>query len=58
MVAGAARLLADGGEFWAMKGTYPQAELAACTGARLLVAHRLRIPGEVGERHLLRLQKL
>ncbi len=54
MVNGSAHLLAEKGEFWAMKGIYPETELVDCSHlARLSVAHKLKIPECDGERHLI-----
>jgi 16S rRNA (guanine527-N7)-methyltransferase len=53
MIAGTAHLLADGGEYWAMKGQYPHAELADCEYlASLQAVHPLTVPGCDGDRHL------
>lgn len=49
-------LLAADGQLLAMKGVWPQAELDALPpGWRLCDAHPLVVPGEPGERHLLRI---
>ncbi len=49
-------LLAPGGRFLAMKGQFPEAELAELSDSVELVAsHRLDIPGLAEERHLLEL---
>lgn len=47
-------LLADDGRFYAMKGVYPEQELAEIQPQfQLHDKIRLRVPGEEGERHLL-----
>lgn len=57
MIAGSGHLLANGGEYWAMKGLYPDTELADCAAdAQLKAAHKLMVPDTEGERHLLILQ--
>lgn len=49
-------LCAEDGVFLAMKGLYPEAELAALPqGYELKDCHRLQVPGTDGERHLLML---
>lgn len=49
-------LCAPQGVFLAMKGLYPEAELAALPeGYELKDCHRLQVPGTEGERHLLTL---
>lgn len=54
----AGRHLAAGGTLAAMKGVYPDAELAALpSGWGLRVAHALRVPGLDAARHLLLLEK-
>ena len=56
MIKGCRHLLAPGGRFLAMKGQYPEAELAELDdGVELLASHRLDIPGLDEERHLLEL---
>jgi 16S rRNA (guanine527-N7)-methyltransferase len=56
MITGCRHLLAPGGRFLAMKGQYPEAELAEMdAGVELLASHRLVIPGLAEERHLLEL---
>ena len=56
MINGCRHLLAPGGRFLAMKGQYPETELAALdAGVELLASHRLVIPGLAEERHLLEL---
>ncbi len=56
MINGCRHLLAPGGRFLAMKGQYPEAELAALdAGVELLASHPLVIPGLAEERHLLEL---
>ena len=53
MIQGAQHLLANNGEYWAMKGVYPEAELASCenkiTDAQI---HPLNVANCEGERHL------
>ena len=47
-------LLADEGEFLAMKGQYPDDEVAALpAGWQVESSHSLKVPGADGERHLL-----
>jgi 16S rRNA (guanine527-N7)-methyltransferase len=54
----AAHLVGAGGRLLAMKGAYPEAEIAALPpGVRLVAARRLRVPGIDGERHLVILEK-
>ena len=54
MINGCRHLLAPGGRLLAMKGQYPQAELAALDDSvELLASYRLDIPGLDEERHLL-----
>lgn len=56
MVNGCAHLVAPEGIFMAMKGLYPERELAAVADrVELLASHPLRVPGTEGERHLLEL---
>ena len=56
MVQGCGHLLSPGGRFLAMKGAFPQEELAALDGRfELLASHRLAVPGLEEERHLLEL---
>lgn len=59
MTTGCAHFLKAGGYFWAMKGLYPQDELAAVEKNYTVTAsHRLQVPGSDGERHLLLLQPI
>jgi 16S rRNA (guanine527-N7)-methyltransferase len=59
MLAWGGRLLAGNGRWLAMKGRYPDDELAALPpDFRLRAAHRLRVPGLDAERHLLALTHL
>jgi len=47
-------LLANGGSFLAMKGQYPDDEVAALpAGWQVSSSHSLKVPGAGGERHLL-----
>jgi len=47
-------LLANGGEFLAMKGQFPDDEVAALpAGWQVESSHSLKVPGADGERHLL-----
>ena len=47
-------LLADGGEFLAMKGQFPDDEVAALpAGWQVRSSHTLEVPGADGDRHLL-----
>ncbi|HEY7883723.1 MAG TPA: RsmG family class I SAM-dependent methyltransferase, partial [Cellvibrionaceae bacterium] len=49
-------LLAEDGQFLAMKGVYPQTELEEAAGlCQLMRSIRLQVPEEDGERHLLQL---
>lgn len=51
-------LLAAGGQFYAMKGQFPEAELSAIADHyRLAERIDLEVPGEDGERHLLLLRR-
>lgn len=52
-VAATHHLLADGGEWLAMKGLYPNEEVALLKGARLKGDRRLHVPGLDAERHLI-----
>ncbi len=45
-------LLEPGGRWLAMKGAYPQGEIARLAGARVLQVVPLRVPGLAAERHL------
>ena len=55
-VAQTRHLLGEQSKLLAMKGQYPQAELDDLPeDFKLLSAHKLQIPGEAGERHLLEL---
>ncbi|WP_347329860.1 16S rRNA (guanine(527)-N(7))-methyltransferase RsmG [Marinimicrobium locisalis] len=57
MINGCEHLLALEGLFMAMKGVYPQEELAEVEGrVQLVDSHRLQVPGNDGERHLLELR--
>ncbi len=52
------QLLATGGRFYALKGSYPVDELSALPKRYIVDAcHALRVPGESGERHLLVLSR-
>jgi len=54
----AAHLVAPGGHLLAMKGRYPEAEIAALpSGVHVVATPRLRVPGIEGERHLVILEK-
>ncbi len=54
MVSGCEHLLSPEGLFMAMKGVYPEAELVEVDDrVELVQSHRLRVPGNEGERHLL-----
>lgn len=48
-----AHLLADKGEWLAMKGLYPDDEIAQLKGARVKRHQRLHVPGLDAERHLI-----
>lgn len=57
MINGCEHLLSPEGLFMAMKGVYPQEELAEVEGrVQLVDSHRLQVPGNDGERHLLELR--
>lgn len=57
MVSGCEHLLSSNGLYMAMKGIYPEEELAAVADwVNLIASHSLEIPGDEGERHLLALQ--
>ncbi|MAN52614.1 16S rRNA (guanine(527)-N(7))-methyltransferase RsmG [Marinimicrobium sp.] len=57
MVSGCEHLLSSGGLFMAMKGVYPEAELAEVEGrVELVQSHPLQVPGNEGERHLLEMR--
>jgi 16S rRNA (guanine527-N7)-methyltransferase len=54
----AAHLVGTGGRLLAMKGSYPEAEIAALPpGVRVVAVPRLHVPGIEGERHLVILEK-
>jgi 16S rRNA (guanine527-N7)-methyltransferase len=54
MAQSCSHLLVPGGELLALKGIYPSAELSALPQRYTVDAcHPLRVPGEVGERHLI-----
>jgi 16S rRNA (guanine527-N7)-methyltransferase len=54
LVTWCGQLLASEGEFLAMKGQYPDDEVAALpAGWQLESSHSLKVPGADGERHLL-----
>ena len=56
MVKWSRHLLAEDGQFLAMKGQYPEAELAALPAdIDVLAVQQLHVPGLPGERHLVRL---
>lgn len=50
-------LLAEGGQWLAMKGVYPHEEIAQLECARLIRDVRLRVPGLAAERHLVFLER-
>ncbi len=50
-------LLAAGGQWLAMKGKYPQAELAQLTAAAVVRTVRLSVPGLAAERHLVIMER-
>jgi 16S rRNA (guanine527-N7)-methyltransferase len=52
MLAGASHLCAPGGEFLAMKGLYPQEELAEIAPAYAARVEALQVPGLEAARHL------
>ncbi|TQV82752.1 16S rRNA (guanine(527)-N(7))-methyltransferase RsmG [Exilibacterium tricleocarpae] len=54
MTGGCEHLLAPNGRFWAMKGLYPTDELSVLAKHyKVEACHRLQVPGNEGERHLL-----
>jgi 16S rRNA (guanine527-N7)-methyltransferase len=56
MVAGCSHLLADNGRFFAMKGIYPEQELAALDSVcEVIAVHPLAVPGLSEQRHLVEL---
>ncbi|WP_317932857.1 16S rRNA (guanine(527)-N(7))-methyltransferase RsmG [Halioxenophilus sp. WMMB6] len=56
MVAGCRHLLNDSGALWAMKGQFPEQELAELPAdIELAQTWPLSVPGEAGQRHLLQL---
>lgn len=58
MLAVAGHLAPPGGRFLAMKGTYPEQELAQLPpGFQLEAVHLLTVPGQPGDRHLVVVQK-
>jgi 16S rRNA (guanine527-N7)-methyltransferase len=57
-IAYAGHLAAPEGRLLAMKGKRPDAELAAVPRShRVIAVHRLRVPGVVGERHLVEIAR-
>lgn len=50
-------LLAEGGQWLAMKGVYPHAEIAQLEGAQVVRDVRLRVPTLAAERHLVILER-
>ncbi len=59
MVAGAAHLLIPNGQYWAMKGQYPEAELKQCSSkVNVIATHKLQVPQCNEERHLMVLSSL
>jgi len=57
MVSGCEHLLSPEGLFMAMKGVYPEAELAEVEDrVELVQSHPLQVPGNEGERHLLEMR--
>ncbi|MGS2718353.1 16S rRNA (guanine(527)-N(7))-methyltransferase RsmG [Eionea flava] len=59
MVTGTQHLLRDGGQYWAMKGIYPEKELSDCKKHAIVEAfYPLQVPNVEGERHLLILNKV
>jgi len=58
-VSGAARLVTDGGTLVAMKGRYPEQEVAAVPPDwQVAECARVEVPGLVGERHILVLRRV
>lgn len=54
MVMGTEHLLTPTGQYWAMKGVYPKAELKQCSEkVDLIAAHKLQVPQCNEERHLM-----
>lgn len=59
MVTGTQHLLREGGQYWAMKGIYPEKELSDCEKHAIVDAsYPLQVPNVEGERHLLILKKV
>lgn len=57
MVIGSGHLLKKGGNFWAMKGIYPENELRDCEKHAIVEsAVSLQVPSQEGQRHLLMLK--
>lgn len=58
MVDGSIHLLKDGGNFYAMKGLYPTAEIEELDSRTSVVdCFPLNVPGEDAERHLVKIKK-
>ena len=58
MVDSCQQMLKDDGQFYAMKGIYPSDELSQLgKNYKVTGSHRLQVPGEKAERHLLLLGK-
>ena len=54
----AGRLVRDGGRMYAMKGVFPDEEIAALPrGWRVAAAHKLTVPGLNAQRHLIVLER-
>ncbi len=59
MVDGSIHLLKVGGYFYAMKGVLPEEEISELDErVKVLECYPLKVPGEEGERHLVKMQRL
>lgn len=57
MVKGSQHLLEKNGEYWAMKGIYPEKEIKDCASQALLIeSNKLYVPKSIEERYLIRLK--
>lgn len=57
MIIGSRHLLRPAGEYWAMKGVYPEIEIKECSEKSILIdAHKLIVPNNNDERYLIRLK--
>ncbi len=59
MVDGSIHLLKVGGHFYAMKGVLPKEEIKELDErVKVVECYSLKVPGEEGERHLIKIQRL